>query len=465
MLFWPIIDFLRNGIITFLSEDKHQIYNPSRHHPFLLRPRTPSSSPIKEEGGKGARKRVMLSGSRFSQQLRVHHSLRNSNWSNKPSHLSSSFVLSFGFDIVRFPFCSSKRIFRFKSLPTTHSCSSASPHPSVSDTDNDDDPARVSFVNNENCVRSAIHPPPPLLSGCLSPAGDVPDPPSARLSPVAGGIVALGKFDALHIGHRELAIQAAEIGVPFLLSFVGMAEILGWEPRHPIVAKCDRNQILSSWGLLCHNVIPKEFQIEFSTVRYLTPRQFVEKLSEELGVRGVVAGQNYRFGYKAAGDASDLVQLCAEFGMSACIIDPVMDKNQDSKEINCSNSKEIGQVSSTRVRHALAKGDMKYVSELLGRRHRLVLGVKNKERFFSDGKRLSAPRSCLLNLPPCEGVYEDCCLLIGVENVVLPCRVIIDATDIHVELEEELVLAPHSHVTAQNLELLGIEFGDSSVVS
>ncbi|XP_075500937.1 FAD synthetase 1, chloroplastic-like [Primulina tabacum] len=424
----------------------------------------------------------MLSASRISQQLRDHHSLQlgfygyHSNWRNsyhyrslRPSHLSSSFVLSFPFsfgcNIAQFPFRSSKRFFRFKLLPTTHSCSSsASPHPSVSNTNNDDDPARVSFVNNENCVRSAIHPPPPLLSGCLSPAGDVPDPPSARLSPVAGGIVALGKFDALHIGHRELAIQAAEIGVPFLLSFVGMAEILGWEPRAPIVAKCDRKRILSSWGLLCHNVIPKEFQIEFSTVRYLTPRQFVEKLSEELGVRGVVAGQNYRFGYKAAGDASDLVQLCAEFGMSACIIDSVMDKNQDSKDINCSNSKEKGQVSSTRVRHALAKGDMKYVSELLGRRHRLMLGVKNKEKFFINGMRLSAPRSCLLNLPPCEGVYEDCCLLIGEENVVVPCRVIIETTNIHVELEE-LDLAPHSHVTAQNSELLGIEFGESSVLS
>lgn len=47
-----------------------------------------------------------------------------------------------------------------------------------------------------------------------------------------GGIVALGKFDALHIGHRELAIQAAKVGPPFLLSFVGMAEILGWELRY-----------------------------------------------------------------------------------------------------------------------------------------------------------------------------------------------------------------------------------------
>ena len=52
-----------------------------------------------------------------------------------------------------------------------------------------------------------------------------------RLSSL-GGIVALGKFDALHIDHRELAIQATKVGPPFLLSVVGMAEVLGWESRY-----------------------------------------------------------------------------------------------------------------------------------------------------------------------------------------------------------------------------------------
>lgn len=50
-----------------------------------------------------------------------------------------------------------------------------------------------------------------------------------------GGVVALGKFDALHIGHRELAIQASRAGPPFLLSFVGMAKVLGWENRYATV--------------------------------------------------------------------------------------------------------------------------------------------------------------------------------------------------------------------------------------
>ena len=53
---------------------------------------------------------------------------------------------------------------------------------------------------------------------------------SADLLPFTqrGVALALGKFDALHRGHRALALTAAELGdAPGLLSFAGMAEVLG----------------------------------------------------------------------------------------------------------------------------------------------------------------------------------------------------------------------------------------------
>lgn len=60
--------------------------------------------------------------------------------------------------------------------------------------------------------------------------------------------------------------------------------------RAPIVAKCDRKRVLSSWAPYCGDITPVEYELEFSKVRHLTPRQFVEMLSKKLGVRGVVAG-------------------------------------------------------------------------------------------------------------------------------------------------------------------------------
>ncbi|KAL5543069.1 hypothetical protein UlMin_010779 [Ulmus minor] len=311
-----------------------------------------------------------------------------------------------------------------------------------------------SSFSDDNCSKSPGQV--PVLSSSFSQQEDDREVPSEGLSSVAGGVVALGKFDALHVGHRELAIQASKVGPPFLLSFVGMAEVLGWEPRPPIVAKCDRKRVLSLWAPYCGNLAPAEFQVEFSSVRHLTPREFVEKLSNDLGVRGVVAGENYRFGYKAAGDAAELVRLCEEYGIRAYIINSVMDKNQCSITINSSTSKDKGQVSSTRVRRALAVGDMKYVSELLGRQHRLILMAENQEVFAYSKNKLSASKSCLLNLAPKEGFYEKCWVCVG--EKLVPCRVVINTSHIHIEVDE---IGNSSSFGAQELKLLRIEFGNS----
>ena len=67
---------------------------------------------------------------------------------------------------------------------------------------------------------------------------DAPLAPSGASAPPAA--VALGKFDAMHRGHRALASAAASTGgTPWLLSFSGMAAALGWPPRSPLVAPDD----------------------------------------------------------------------------------------------------------------------------------------------------------------------------------------------------------------------------------
>ncbi|CAN1174833.1 FAD synthetase 2, chloroplastic, partial [Linum perenne] len=199
----------------------------------------------------------------------------------------------------------------------------------------------------------------------------------------------------------------------------------------PIVAKCDRHRVLSSWAPYCGNVVPAEFQVEFSNVRHLTPRQFVEKLCKELEVTG---GENYRFGYKAAGDT-------------------LMDKHQDPSKLDLNDFKDKGQVSSTRVRHALAAGDMEYVTELVGRRHRLMLTLNGFAR-DSSRRKISAPRSSLLNLPPKDGFYENCSVFVG--EVGTGCRVLIDSSGIHIEVEEDAV----GFSSSDDSKHLGIEFGN-----
>ena len=109
--------------------------------------------------------------------------------------------------------------------------------------------------------------------------------------------VALGKFDGMHQGHRLLAQQAASSGaLPYLLSFSGMAEVLGWPARLPLVAASDRSRVLASWAPYCKGNQPRQRFIPFAMVRSLSPDKFVQVLVEDLQVAGVVVGQNYRFG-------------------------------------------------------------------------------------------------------------------------------------------------------------------------
>lgn len=218
--------------------------------------------------------------------------------------------------------------------------------------------------------------------------------------------MALGKFDALHVGHRALAVEASKMGSPVLLSFTGMAEVLQWEKRLPIVAPCDRKRVMSLWAEVCGGIAPREYHLEFAKVRHLSPRDFVEKLAKELHIKGVVAGANYRFGYKAAGDASDLAQLCGEFGLEVFIVDPVMDESEKSgrrsDDVTGENTREKGQVSSTRVRKALGIGDIKRVTRLLGRDHRLVFTI---DACSVEANTICAPILHALNQVPADGMY------------------------------------------------------------
>eukprot|EP01025_Chloroclados_australasicus_P012109 TRINITY_DN1551_c1_g1_i1.p1 TRINITY_DN1551_c1_g1~~TRINITY_DN1551_c1_g1_i1.p1 ORF type:complete len:334 (-),score=21.30 TRINITY_DN1551_c1_g1_i1:75-1076(-) len=176
-------------------------------------------------------------------------------------------------------------------------------------------------------------------------------------------IVALGKFDALHIGHRSLVEEASLMGDPYLISFSGMAQILNWPPRLPLVAKCDRPRVLRSWKKFCNDKIPMQKYIPFELIRNMNPEEFVQYLVRGLGVKGVVTGENYRFGYKAAGDVELLQKFGKQYGFVVKTVTLLTDGNQQL-------------VSSSNVRNALFHGDVLTVEKSLDRKYRLVVPIQ-----------------------------------------------------------------------------------------
>mmetsp|Transcript_17470 Transcript_17470/g.31201 ORF Transcript_17470/g.31201 Transcript_17470/m.31201 type:complete len:393 (-) Transcript_17470:181-1359(-) len=223
-------------------------------------------------------------------------------------------------------------------------------------------------------------------------------------------VVALGKFDAMHRGHRALALAAAEMdGQPWLLSFSGMSEVLGWAPRKPLVADCDRPRVLASWGPLCTQVagssvevaagfVPQQRSIPFSEIRTMPPAEFVALLADSLKVSGVVAGENYRFGFKAAGDTEQLLRLGEQHGLDVKIVQLVGAGEAGMPE----------QVSSSQIRDALREGgerNLRKVAQALGRCYRVVAELGAGDVAIKSHKlRLGA--ACFLNQLPSEGCYS-----------------------------------------------------------
>jgi riboflavin kinase/FMN adenylyltransferase len=207
---------------------------------------------------------------------------------------------------------------------------------------------------------------------------------------VAENTFAIGKFDSLHLGHRALVQNAALWGKPSLLTFPGMAEVLGWGERLPLVAPNDRVRILDEWS----DMIGREItitEVPFTEVRELKPLEFIKLLKDKLGAAAVVVGDDFRFGHDRSGDADELARLGKKHGIQVKIIAPV---RYDDVVI-----------SSSRVRNALEEGRVHEVSGCLGRPYRVVAKVVRGD---GRGNKIGFPTAncgALENQPPAAAVY------------------------------------------------------------
>jgi len=240
---------------------------------------------------------------------------------------------------------------------------------------------------------------------------NVADRPEFQVEPFSPlppkSVVALGKFDALHLGHQQLAVCARDMGCdPCLLSFSGMAEVLNWEPRLPLVAPRHRAAVLESWG---GGV--RELVLPFAKVRNLSPSEFVDLLADVLKVRGAVCGENFRFGKRAVGTDAALKQLGEQRGLNVTISPLKLSDKKEAARLTLKQAAfnlfrrraqdppaEGEPVSSSRVREALASGDLEAVCKMLGRPHVVSWEVGNSG---PKGMSLIHPA----NQPPGIGSY------------------------------------------------------------
>lgn len=212
--------------------------------------------------------------------------------------------------------------------------------------------------------------------------------------------VAIGNFDGVHLGHREILSRT----VKSAHDRGKEAVVYTFDPHPRIVlnkvqdvprinTEAEREKILEELGI--DVLILAEFTPEYASQ---TPEQFVENtLVEELGVRSLFVGENYRFGKGRSGTAVMLKKTGHELGFTVHVVPSV-------------KVDEVV-VSSSEIRKLLLSGEIRRANELLGRPFKIAGKVIHGH---SRGKKLGFPTANIKPEPklcPPDGVYAVYCIL------------------------------------------------------
>jgi riboflavin kinase/FMN adenylyltransferase len=206
--------------------------------------------------------------------------------------------------------------------------------------------------------------------------------------------LAVGEFDGVHIGHREV-IRGADT-------------VLTFEP-HPraVVAPASAPKLLTTLEIKADLVaalgVRELVVIPFDgTFAAQTPEAFIEReLIERLGARSVSVGEDFRFGHRARGDAA-LLQAQSAF------------ETRVSRMVELDGSV----VSSTHIRGLIGAGEVEAAARFLGAPFQMRGTVVHGDK---RGRTLGFPTANLVPDPrlvvPDHGVYACRARVDGVERL------------------------------------------------
>lgn len=207
--------------------------------------------------------------------------------------------------------------------------------------------------------------------------------------------LAIGNFDGVHLGHRQLLERlrdnARRSGLPasVLTFYPHPVEVLkpGTQLLRLTTAE-EKLQLLESLGL--DGVLVEKFRPELAA---LSPEAFYrDYLRRDLGVERLHVGFNFHFGQGRKGTTDDLARWAASDGV-ALHVEPAF-KEGDHK------------VDSTGIRAAVSQGDVAKAARWLGRRYAMTGQVAHGDH---RGRQLGFP-TANVRIPwgkclPANGVY------------------------------------------------------------
>lgn len=174
-------------------------------------------------------------------------------------------------------------------------------------------------------------------------------------------VVTIGTFDGVHLGHQKilqtLLDEAQRIdGESVLLTFYPHPRMILYPESHGmklLQTQAEKMEKLAEFGL--QNLIIYPFSFDFSR---LTALEFVRDiLVNKLHVRKIVIGYDHQFGKNREGNIQYLKDIADTYEFEVIEIPA-----QDIDEVN---------ISSTKIREALLKGDVKRAAVFLGQCYQL----------------------------------------------------------------------------------------------
>lgn len=228
----------------------------------------------------------------------------------------------------------------------------------------------------------------PLAPGFLLQRG-LEDIPAALL----GGVVAIGNFDGVHLGHKAVLATAREEaigrGLPALAMTFEPHPRSFFRPEQPIPRLTPpREKRL----LLSHEALEGMVELTFDAgLASLQAEEFVaDVLVKRLQVAGVVVGWDFHFGKNRGGTPAFLKEAGLRHGFSVGVVEAFGNGEP---------------VSSSAIRQKLKAGDLAGANRLLGHRWFVLGEVIHGEK---RGRDLGYP-TANMQLPPevplAEGVY------------------------------------------------------------
>lgn len=209
-----------------------------------------------------------------------------------------------------------------------------------------------------------------------------------------GSVVAIGKFDGIHLGHQQLIHEAVEYAQEAALGSIALTF-----DRHPkalfdpgncpsdLIGFGQKRDLIADLGIDALLVL--EFDQKLAS---LTPSEFVLQQLVPLATKMVFVGQGFTFGAGGQGTVDDLRELGQLYGFRVREVANVLFADH--------------KVSSTDIRTLLERGKVEAAALLLGRNHR-VIGVVEHGRKL--GRTLGFPTANISRdadgLLPADGVY------------------------------------------------------------